>query len=120
MKKPESVEILGIPYTITYCSKPSDVDHNERRSLWGQIDYWKRSIRIYDNTSLANVWDSLIHEILHGLICDLRITGRVDYNDQNSTENEHVIGMLALGLRDVLFRNKWLNIDDADVPGVEP
>jgi len=47
--KPNKVNILGIEYSITYLDKPSDVDIYKRESLWGQIDYWTRTIRIYDN-----------------------------------------------------------------------
>ena len=107
--KPTSIDILGIAYSVTYCDKPSDVDHFERASLWGQIDFWKRSIRVYDNkTNIADIWDTIIHEVLHGLICELRLCGKVDHKDQGSAENENIVGLLALGLRDVMFRNGWL------------
>ena len=66
--KPESVNILGIEYRIAYVEKPSDVDIHGRASCWGQIDYWTRTIRIYDNEMpMSHVWQILWHEILHGI-----------------------------------------------------
>jgi hypothetical protein len=105
---PESVEIFGIRYTITYCDKPSDVDIFQRKSLWGQIDYWTRTIRIYDNkTAPADIWDTLIHEVLHGIVGALHITGKIE----DDKEGEDIVGLLALGLNDVMLRNGWIKLD---------
>ena len=108
--RPESVEIFGIRYTITYCDKPSDVDHFRRNSYWGQIDYWTRSIRIYDNnTTPEDVWDTLIHEVLHGIISALKIKGKIE---DNGDIGEDIVHLLALGLQDVMFRNGWIKLDE--------
>jgi len=100
--KPESVNILGVRYAITYVDKPSDVDLYKRESLWGQIDYWTRTIRIYDNGRQAeDVFESLMHEILHGLTQALKL-------DLEKPEHHDELDLLALGLTDVLFRNSWI------------
>ena len=103
--KPDGVNILGKTYTITYCDRPSDVDHRGYRSLWGEIDHWKHSIRIYAPPEFSNgeVWDSLLHEVLHALAHELKL--------ELGDSEEHVVGLLALGLSDTLVRNRWLSKD---------
>lgn len=44
MVKPQSVTVLGKKYTITYCDKPSEVDIFRRDSMWGQVDFWTRTM----------------------------------------------------------------------------
>ncbi|MBE3130610.1 MAG: hypothetical protein IMZ54_07820 [Acidobacteria bacterium] len=107
--KPDSVEIFGIRYLITYCDKPSDVDIFRRESFWGQIDYWTRTIRVYDNnTTPEDIWDTIIHEVLHGIISALKIRGKIE----DCKEGEDIVGLLALGLQDVMFRNGWIRLDE--------
>ena len=100
---PTSVNILGIIYTVEYHDKPSEVDIFKRKSLWGQIDYWTRTIRIYDNGGPAqDVWQTIIHEVLHGILTMLHL-------DKLYTEDAHdEMGSLALALADVFIRNGWL------------
>jgi len=110
---PDSVIILGVRYTIEYADKPSEVDIYKRESLWGQIDYWTRTIRIYDrDTSAEDRWHSIIHEVLHGIITALKIDKLKDGEDE--------IDLLAMALMDVMFRNKWLRkeiINNGEAPG---
>lgn len=102
--KPESVNILGIEYSITYVDKPSEVDIYKRNSMWGQIDYWTRTIRIYDNGSRPNedVFQTVMHEVLHGIAEALKLDLRKD-------ERHDELDILALALTDVFFRNGWLH-----------
>ena len=101
---PASVVILGIPYTITYVKTPSEVDIYKRKSLWGQIDYWTRTIRVYDNDlSVNDIWETIIHETLHGIAEALHL--------ESLQGDEDDLGILALGLTDTLIRNGWLNPD---------
>lgn len=100
--KPESINILGITYKVEYVDKPSDVDIFKRESLWGQIDYWTRTIRIYDNgRSIEDVWQSIFHEILHGISEALKLQSlsKEEYHDE--------LDILALAIIDVLVRNGW-------------
>ena len=100
--RPESVNILGTKYTITYCDKPSEVDIFKRESCWGQIDYWTQTIRIYDNGSgEERVWQTLIHEVIHGIAGPLKLK-------INDTERHDELDILAISLYDVLSRNGWL------------
>jgi len=104
--KPKKVNILGKEYKIIYVNNPAEVDNQKRTSLWGQIDYWERIMRVYDNGSgnrgIGDIWDSIVHEILHGLAQELNI------KCLQGESNEDTLGILAMGLTDVLLRNGWL------------
>jgi len=98
MKKPNKIIIFGKTYNITYCDKPSEVDIYHRESLWGQIDYWTRTIRIYNNfRNEKDIWHNLIHEIIHGILSELH------FDEEN--KNHTFIDKLALGLMNVLYDN---------------
>jgi hypothetical protein len=102
--KPTKVNILGIDYNIIYVDKPSDVDIYKRESLWGQIDYWTRTIRIYDNDrALDDIWQTIWHEVIHGIIESLHIKSL-----ENLKECHDDIDLLALAISDILFRNGWM------------
>ena len=101
--KPDKVNILGKEYRITYCDKPSEVDLYKRKSLWGQVDYWTRTIRIYDNEVEGNdLLQSLLHEIIHAIDEDLKL------GIKERDEGEDIIDLLALAFADILTRNDWL------------
>jgi len=107
-KKPDKINILGREYTIKYFNKPSEVDRNGRKSVWGQIDYWERQIRVYDNkTTLQDIWDTIIHETLHSLIDELHLNKTCI----ESGKEEELVGLLAMGLTDVLFRNNIIRLE---------
>ena len=113
IKKPKSVNILGIGYTIEYCDNPSDVDIYKRSSLWGQIDYWTRSIRVYDNERTAvDVWQTILHEIIHGIANDLHMA------ELEGKDHETTVDVLALALIDVFTRNGWLTVEDDETTDV--
>ena len=103
MKKPDKVNILGIAYSIEYVDNPSDVDINKRKSLWGQIDYWTRTIRIYDDgvRPIEDTWQTILHEVLHGIASSLNLKVLED------DKGHETIDLLALALTDVFFRNGW-------------
>ena len=101
--RPEKVNIVGVKYTIEYKDKPSDVDIFRRKSLWGQIDFWTRTIRVYDGgRSDSDIWETIFHEVLHGIAEALKLKSLGDDN------NHDELSILALALADVLFRNGWL------------
>ena len=100
--KPKKVNILGTVYTIEYLEKPADVDPQGREPLFGQIDYWDRTIRIYDNGRMdQDIWQALIHEILHGIGAALNLK-------LNEEKMHDELDTLATALTDVFFRNKWI------------
>jgi len=101
--RPSSVTILGKRYEIEYTDTPSDVDIYRRESMWGQIDLWTRTIRVYDNRrSIEDLWETILHEVLHGIVIELNIKAL----DGDSHEDD--IDILALALMNVMFSNRWL------------
>lgn len=104
--RPSSVNICGIRYTIEYVDSPANVDIHRRESLWGQIEYWTHSIRVYDNRIGDDaVWEALIHEILHGISANLHL--KILQGDDAHDD----LDVLALALYDVFTRNGWLTFD---------
>ena len=103
---PARVKIFDLEYTITYVDKPSDVDIDGRESMWGQCDYWTRSIRVLKTADIqpADVWHSIWHEILHALTNHLKIT--VDAG--LLTNDEGAINLLAVGINTIIRDNGWL------------
>lgn len=104
--KPKELKILGVTYSVEYVDNPAEVDIFKRESLWGQIDYWTRSIRIYDkNSSIEDIWHNIIHEALHGMIAELHLetyfTKSNSYHDQAHRD----LDRLSLAVRDFLFSN---------------
>lgn len=107
MPLPDRVKILGIVYSVTYVDNPSDVDIHRRESLWGQVDHWTSSIRIYKRAESDNsaAFQTLWHEILHAVAVQLHIHPRdgVELN-----EDENAIDLLATGISTVLVDNGWM------------
>ena len=103
MKKPTEVNIFGVTYKITYCNKVTDVDIHERKACWGQIDYWTRTIRIFDGGQpVEDIWQTIFHEVLHGITVELHL-------DKFSADDNHDdLDILSIALADVLIRNGWL------------
>ena len=108
--KPDKITIIGDTYTIQYCDNPSEVDLYKRQSLWGQIDYWTRTIRIYDNgRSVQDIWHSLLHEILHGIGESLKLD-ILDKGDMVDNSKHEELDVLARALTDTLFRNDLIKV----------
>lgn len=102
-KYPDKINILGIPFVIEYHNNPLDVDSIKRESCWGQIDYWEKKIRIYDNNRpIEDIYHTLLHEILHGIEELLKI------KSFSSDKGHEELDLIALALTDILFRNKML------------
>lgn len=100
--KPTSVNVLGKVYTIEYKDNPAEVDMYKRESLWGQIDYWTRTIRIYDNETVdGDTIHWLLHEILHAIASELNLV-------LDKAEHHDDLDVFALALSDVFIRNGWL------------
>lgn len=106
--KPEKVNICGIEYSIEYCDNPSNVDIFKRKSLWGQCDYWTRTLRIYDNGQpIGEIWATIIHEVLHALEHSLNLQCFKD-KDREETKD---LDTLATALADTMIRNGWLDVN---------
>ena len=95
---PKHIKIFDTTYKVEYVNSPSDVDHNKRQSLWGQIDFWERTIRIYkNNRSPEDIWQTLWHEAIHG-ICQ-----KMGMDELNADENK--IDALATGINTIIVDN---------------
>ena len=104
MNKPESLNILGIPYAVIYCDKPSDVDKDSVTLLAGNIDYWKREIRIYDHgRPIEDIWECIFHEVIHGIGNSMHLEFLENCKDDD-------LDLLAMALNDFLFRNGLIKI----------
>ena len=100
LELPNEINILGIPYKIIYVDNPSEVDIFKRESLWGQIDYWTRTIRIYKKDQpIQDVWHTIIHEIFHGIEEHLKLKC---FSEQKGHDE---LDIMALAFTDTLFRN---------------
>lgn len=101
----DTVKLFDVTYRITYVDKPSEVDLQGRQALWGQVDYWTRTIRVLaGERSATDQRQTLWHEILHAL-CDklhLQVTAGALVDD------EHAIDLLATGVNTILLDNPWL------------
>lgn len=107
MKKLNKINVLGFEYKIEYVDKPSEVDIYKKESLWGQIDYWTRTIRIYDNgRTEQDIFQTLLHETLHAIEDSLHMT--CFEND----EGHNQLDMLAMALADVLVRNNIVSLEE--------
>jgi hypothetical protein len=107
MMLPRQIKILDVTYSVEYVDKPSDVDIHKRKALWGQIDYWTRTIRVYDNgRQESDTWQTLWHEIIHGICEKLKLesgeAGEIG-------EDEKLVDLLATGINSVLHDNGWFN-----------
>lgn len=108
MKLPNELYIVGKKYKIIYCDKPSEVDYKKREALWGQIDYWSRTIRVYKGaeTTVEDVLHTLMHEVIHAVTDHLKIR----FDDD---KEEDIVDLLALGITNVLIDNKF-NFSEKD------
>lgn len=104
--RPASVNILGVIYKIEYVDKPSDVDIHGRESMWGQIDYWSRSIRVYaKNISDEDIFGTILHEVLHGIVDTFKL------KSLQGDDNHDDLDLLAQAQADVLLRNGWIKLE---------
>jgi len=103
--KPTKINILGTEWVVMYYNSASEVDVDRRKSLWGQSDFWKKIIRIYDDGRGEDaIMQVIFHEILHVLVYELRIKEISD-----APREEDIIDLLGTGLSDLIMRNGWLN-----------
>lgn len=97
MNLPATVKIVDIIYTVEYVERVADVDTSGRELLHGQIDYLKRSIRIHSGDRKPDdIWQTLWHEMLHGISERLRIQDYALHHDENA------IDLLAIGINIVM------------------
>lgn len=105
MKLPQAINVLGVDYAIEYVSSPTEVDIFKREALWGQCDYWTRTIRVYKNDRpIEDIFQTVVHEVLHAIAEALHL------ESLTNNANHDDLDVLALALTDVMFRNEWVDI----------
>jgi hypothetical protein len=110
-EKPESLNILGVPYKVIYCEHHTDVDVFKRESLSGSIDHWTKTIRIHDNERpIEDKWETILHEVLHGIAAELHLEFLSKCSDDE-------LDLLALALNDFLFRNDLIKLENREADG---
>jgi len=112
LQLPKSLNIGGILYQISYVDKASDTDLEGQQSMWGQIDYWTRTIRIYKkNRTVEDIIQTLLHEMLHAISQEYQLNmedKEVNLNTPSGEKETAFIEILSLVLFDTLRRNNWL------------
>jgi hypothetical protein len=109
-----SVKIMGQVYNIQYMDKPSDVDVLQRRSLWGQIDFWTKTIRIYKkNCCIKDIYEVLMHEVLHGFAHRLKIDILDIYDNKgNEDRKKHdELDLLSMAIIEFIWDNELIKDD---------
>ena len=111
-KFPTSVNVGGIIYKIIYTDKASDTDIEGQQAMWGQIDYWTRTIRVYQkNRTIEDIIQTLLHEMLHAISQEYQLNmedKEVNLNTPSGEKETAFIEILSLVLFDTLRRNNWL------------
>ncbi len=102
MKKlPNKVRILHIEYKVIYVDNPCKVDLTERKALWGQIDYWTRTIRIYNkDRTYEDILQNIFHECVHAIVRQQRIYDL-------KPDDEHFVDLFSMGMLSLFKDNKF-------------
>ena len=100
---PSSIVICGSEYKVVYCDKPTDVDPLGRKPYWGMVDPWAATITVYrGERKTFDVWETILHEIIHALTSALHMEGDVTKEDN--------VDLLAMGMLDTFVRNGWVGV----------
>ncbi len=114
-KFPTSLEVGGITYTIEYVDSASETDIEKRECLWGQIDYWTRTIRILKkNRTIKDIHHTVFHEMIHAISQQykLNLENKETPLDKGeiSDDESPFIDVFSLILFDTLTRNGWIKL----------
>ena len=107
MRRLKKIVILGKPYKIIYTKCQLDTDADRAEPLLGQLHQNSHTIRVYAGPTFGDeeVLDTLIHEITHRLIIEIRLL-RDAIGDETNIES--FIHTFASVLADTLIRNKMV------------
>jgi len=62
---PKAIKILGMTYPVTIHDTHNEVEDNDTgRVAWGLTNWKKQEIRLY-RCALGEMWNTLIHEVIH-------------------------------------------------------
>jgi len=108
MKLPKEIDILSTKYKIEYLDNTLDVDPDHREPMFGNIDFWSRTIRIYKkDLQTVDVFKTLIHEIIHAVIEAARISEISELE-----KYEDITDLLTVLLTDTFLRNKFIKLEE--------
>ena len=98
---PKEISFFSNKFKVLYIEDISMVDPNKESILFGRIDFKNNEIRIFNsqNSSIANIWGTLWHEILHALVTSLHL-------DLPEEEEERWIDLLAMGITHCCLENR--------------
>ena len=94
---PKSIIILGRKYKIIETNDSIDGDKS-KNLVWGRIYFKEKIIKIYNNGDPYDVWDSIIHEIMHA----------VDYHIGSNISHGVITGISSI-LSHILIDNDIIN-----------
>ena len=105
---PETLNIMGVPIKVVYCSEISDVAPDKRSICFGHCELEKQEIRVYSGGTFELTWQTIMHEALH-LIGDMT---KISILSMDSMQKHNELDCLANVLMDMLIRNNLLNIQE--------
>jgi hypothetical protein len=89
-KVKREIDILGVAYKVI---QEEDPHNGDGQSVWGLIQYGEQTIRIKKGLPGDVKADTLMHEIVHGVL------GRLNYDEAHS---EDYVARLGVGLYQAL------------------
>jgi hypothetical protein len=102
-----TINNLSTEYKVVLCKDLKDVDPNNSinsdTQTFGNIDYIKREIRVWDCGSKIEVFKTLLHEIIHGALGILAL--------DKMNNDEVFVEQLTEVLADTLIRNDLLRFN---------
>lgn len=108
MKLPDKIKILDSIYQVEYIDDLGAVGDEDKSC--GKIDFYRKIIKIYRGVRTeSDIYQTLIHEVLHG-ICDIL---KIKIKEDDEDEEEKIVDLLAIGINLVLHDNK-LSFGDKD------
>ena len=107
--RPASVNICGIEYKIVYHDNNLDVGASMADgSYLGMINDANKTISIYTkNQPEGAIWQTLWHEILHGIANHMNIRSLIPKNNEDDEEHQ-TLDVLSVAISDTLIRNGWI------------
>jgi hypothetical protein len=103
---------LGSEYKVIMCDNTADVDINQRENLFGQVDVWTCTIRLYKQRPYRDLRKTWMHEVIGHLVLEDHL------NSDRVQPTDHEIDVMVDVMYDTLERNGLLADDWSHViPG---
>lgn len=108
MKLPTAITIRGVDYTIEYVANSAEVPtviNCEDKKYLGYIDYNSRTIRVCTTQPNRCILESLIHELIHGVLDRNPLLLKAVLNNNNE---ESFVDSVAIEIVDLLVENNLI------------